>query len=188
MHLKDQVIEAETIVLSAGILPAPVVAQLPLAKDRHGHLLVEGTMRCKDRPEIWAIGDCASIPDPQGKPYPKLAQFAMRQARTLADNLYEALEGKSPAPFEFKMLGLMAALGHYKGLGTVMGIRIRGFFAWWFRRTYYLTVMPRWAQRIRIVADWTIALFFRPDISKVDLGREQVARMRPAPMEHAETK
>jgi NADH dehydrogenase len=179
VHLKDQVIEAETIVLSAGILPSPVVAQLPLPKDRHGYLIVENTMRCKDRPEIWAIGDCASIPDPQGKPYPKLAQFAMRQAKTLADNLHAVIRGKPVVPFEFKELGLMAALGHYKGLGTVFGIRIRGFFAWWVRRTYYLLVMPRWAQRIRIVADWTIALFFRPDISKVDLGREQVARMRP---------
>jgi NADH dehydrogenase len=188
VHLKDQVIEAETIVLSAGILPAPVVANLPLPRDRHGYLMVENTMRCKDRPEIWAIGDCASIPDPQGKPYPRLAQFAMRQATTLADNLYAVLDGKSPAPFEFKELGLMAALGHYKGLGTVFGIRIRGFFAWWLRRTYYLSVMPRWAQRIRIVADWTLALFFRPDISKVDLGREQVARMRPAPVDDAGTK
>jgi len=183
VHLKDRVIEAETIVLSAGILPAPAVAQMELPKDRHGHLIVENTMRCKDRPEIWAIGDCASIPDPQGKPYPKLAQFAMRQADTLADNLYGLLDGKPPAAFKFKELGLMAALGHYKGLGTVFGIRIRGFFAWWLRRTYYLKVMPRWAQRIRIVADWTIALFFRPDISKVDLGREQVARMRLTPME-----
>jgi NADH dehydrogenase len=178
VHLKDRVIEAETILLSAGILPSPVVANLPLPKDKHGHVIVDGTMRCKDRPEIWALGDCASIPDAQGKPYPKLAQFAMRQAKTLADNIVAVLEGRPPTPFEFKMLGLMAALGHYKGLGTVMGIRIRGFFAWWVRRTYYLSVMPRWAQRVRIVADWTVALFFRPDISKVDLGREQVSAMR----------
>jgi NADH dehydrogenase len=94
VHLKDQVIEAETIVLSAGILPAPVVAQLPLPKDRHGHLMVENTMRCKDRPEIWAAGDCASVPDSQGHPYPKLAQFAMRQAGALADNLYAAMDNK----------------------------------------------------------------------------------------------
>jgi NADH:ubiquinone reductase (H+-translocating) len=178
VHLKDRSIDAETIVLSAGILPSPIVAQIPLPKDRHGHLIVDGAMRCKERPEIWAIGDCASIPDAQGKPYPKLAQFAMRQAKTLADNLHGVLDGKPPAPFEFKTLGLMAALGHNKGLGTILGIRIRGFLAWWVRRTYYLMVMPRWSQRIRIVADWTIALFFRPEISKVDLGREQVALMR----------
>jgi len=181
VHLKDRIIEAETIVLSAGILPSPVVAQMPLQKDRNGHVMVDSAMRCKDRPEIWAIGDCASIPGPDGKPYPKLAQFAMRQAVVLAENIHAVLDGQSPKPFEFKQLGLMAALGHYRGIGTVFGINIRGFFAWWLRRTYYLTVMPRIAQRIRIVADWTLALFFRPDISKVDLGRAQVARMRSVP-------
>jgi NADH dehydrogenase len=178
VRLKDRTIEAETILLAAGILPNPVVANLSLNKEKHGYLIVDATMRCKERPEIWALGDCASIPDPSGKPYPALAQFAMRQAKTLADNIVAVLDGKPPAPFEFKMLGLMAALGHNKGVGTVVGIQIRGFFAWWVRRTYYLSVMPRWAQRVRIVADWTIALFFRPDISKVDLGREQVIAMR----------
>jgi NADH dehydrogenase len=178
VHLKDQVIEADTIVLSAGILPNPVVAALPVKKDKNGHVVVDGAMRCGERLEVWAIGDCASIPDSQGKPYPKLAQFAMRQANTLAANLVAVIDGKQPEPFEFKMLGLLAAIGHYKGVGTVLGFQIRGFFAWWFRRTYYLSVMPRWSQRIRIVADWTIALFFRPEISKVDLGREQVSKMR----------
>ena len=72
VHLKDKVIEADTIVLSAGILPNPVVTKLPLARDKHGHVMVENTMRSKERPEIWAIGDCASIPDANGKPYPKL--------------------------------------------------------------------------------------------------------------------
>ena len=98
----------------------------------------------------------------------------------MANNLHATLEGKEIKPFEFKTLGLMAALGHEKGLGTVMGVRIRGFFAWWARRTYYLICFHAAAglQRIRIVADWTIALFFRPEISKVDLGREQVAKMR----------
>lgn len=81
------------------------------------------------------------------------------------------------------MLGLLAALGHNKGIGTIVNFQIRGFFAWWFRRTYYLSVMPRIAQRIRIVVDWTIALFFRPEISKVDLGREQITRMRTIPTE-----
>jgi NADH:ubiquinone reductase (H+-translocating) len=179
VHTKDQTFEADTIVLSAGILPDPIVAQLPLERDKHGNLVVEQTLRSKARPEIWAMGDCASIPDGRGGTYPKLAQFSMRQAKTMADNLIAVVDGKPIRPFVFKTLGLLAALGHYKGLGTVMGIQIKGFFAWWFRRTYYLSVMPRWSQRVRIVADWTIALFFRPDISKVDLGREQVRWMRP---------
>jgi NADH dehydrogenase len=57
-------------------------------------------------------------------------------------------------------------------------VRLTGFLAWWIRRTYYLFQMPRWERRLRIVLDWTVALFFRPDITKVELRveREQVAR------------
>ena len=73
VHLKDEILEASTIVLSAGIVPSPIVAMLPVEKDWHGKIAVEATMRCKQHPEVWAAGDCASIPDPTGKPYPDLA-------------------------------------------------------------------------------------------------------------------
>src|SRR5262249_44307091 len=59
---EEETIEAETIVLAAGIIPNPVVAGLPVEKDKRGHIVVEATMRCGSRPEVWALGDCASIP------------------------------------------------------------------------------------------------------------------------------
>src|SRR3954454_6640134 len=58
LHLAGETIEAETIVLAAGIIPSPVVAELPVEKDRHGHIVVDGTMRCPSHPEVWALGDC----------------------------------------------------------------------------------------------------------------------------------
>jgi NADH dehydrogenase len=63
-------------------------------------------------------------------------------------------------------------------VALVMGVRLTGFLAWWIRRTYYLFQMPRWERRLRIVLDWTVALFFRPDLTKVELRveREQVAQ------------
>ena len=64
----------------------------------------------------------------------------------------------------------MAALGHTAAVATVMGVHLTGFPAWWVRRTYYLLQMPRWDRRLRIVLDWTVALFFRPDVTKVELG------------------
>ena len=73
VHLQDDTLEADTIVLAAGIVPNPVVAGLPVEKDRRGHIVVEGTMRCPSHPEVWALGDCASIPAPDGKAYPALA-------------------------------------------------------------------------------------------------------------------
>jgi hypothetical protein len=78
----------------------------------------------------------------------------------------------------FRSLGTMASLGHTRAVARVFGVRLTGLVAWWLRRTYYLFQMPRWDRRVRIVLDWTVALFFRPDITRVDLRveREQVSR------------
>jgi NADH dehydrogenase len=180
VHLKDEILEASTIVLSAGIVPSPFVASLPVEKDRHGKIAVEATMRCEQHPELWAAGDCASIPDPDGKPYPDLAQHAMREARVLADNIYATVNGLPTKPFVYKTKGIMASLGHHRGVAAAMGIPLRGFLAWWLRRSYYLLVTPRIAQRIRIVADWTLALFFLPSLSKLDLKSEREMLLRYA--------
>jgi NADH:ubiquinone reductase (H+-translocating) len=126
------------------------------------------------------MGDCAEIPGPDGRPYPALAQHAIREARQLARNVVAVIEGRTPSPFIFRSLGTLASLGHTDAVGLVLGVRLSGFLAWWIRRTYYLFQMPRWDRRLRIVLDWTVALFFWPDITKVELQveREQVKRAR----------
>ena len=178
VHLKDEVVEASTIILSAGITPSPLVARLPLEKDRRGKLVVDGTMQCKQRPEIWAAGDCASIPDAEGKPYPELAQHAMREAKVLAENIYATIHDQPLNPFVYKSKGIMASLGQHRGVAAAMGIPLRGFTAWWIRRSYYLLVIPRMAQRIRLVLEWTLALFFAPPLSKLDLRTEREMLLR----------
>jgi NADH dehydrogenase len=180
VHLKDETLEASTIVLSAGIVPSPIVALLPVEKDRHGKIAVEATMRCKQHPEVWAAGDCASIPDPTGKPYPDLAQHAMREAKVLADNIYATVNRLPMRPFVYKTKGVMASLGHHRGVAAAMGVPLRGFLAWWLRRSYYLLVTPRMAQRVGLVADWTIGLFFHPSLSKIDLKTEREMLLRYA--------
>src|SRR5262249_25190069 len=96
VHLPGETIEADTVVLAAGVVPSPVVAELPVEKDKRGHIVVDWTMRCKSRPEVWALGDCASIPNPEGKPYPNLAQHAMREAKALARNISAVINGQPP--------------------------------------------------------------------------------------------
>jgi NADH dehydrogenase len=180
VHVGGETLEAGTIVLSAGILPSPLVATLPLEKGRHGELIVDATMRCPSRPEVWALGDCASIPSPNGKPYPTLAQHALREAKALAGSLHAVLHGGSPRPFVYHIKGLMGSLGHKKAFAQVLGVRLRGFLAWWVRRTYYLAQVPGWTRRLHVVMDWTMALFFRPDIVKIDTAREAELLLRDA--------
>jgi NADH dehydrogenase len=172
VHLSDDTIQADTIILAAGIVPNPVVAGLSVEKDRRGHIEVDETMRSKSHSDVWALGDCASVPAPNGKPYPNLAQHALREAKVLAGNIVAVLDDRQPRPFVYDTLGMMGSMGHSKAFGQLLKVRIHGVLAWFVRRTYYLMQMPGWSRRLRIMVDWTFALLFRPDIVKVDLDSE----------------
>jgi NADH:ubiquinone reductase (H+-translocating) len=180
IHLANETVDAGTIVLAAGIVPSAVAAGIAVAHDERGRIAVDATMRSISHPEVWALGDNAAIPAPDGRPYPPLAQHAVREAKTLAGNIAAVVDRRAPAPFVFRSLGTMASLGHSRAVAEVFGVRLTGFPAWWLRRTYYLMQMPRWDRRLRIVLDWTVALFFRPDITKVDVAAEQ-AKLPGAP-------
>ncbi len=178
VHLADETIAADTIVLAAGNVPNPVVAGLPVEKDRSGHIVVEPTLRCRSHPEVWAIGDCASIPGPDGKPYPSLAQHALRRPRCWPRASSPSLDGRPPQPFVYHTLGMMGSLGHGKGFGQFLKVRVHGFPAWFIRRTYYLLQMPGWGRKLRTMIDWTFALLFRPDVVKVGLDSETALLLR----------
>lgn len=180
VHLADETIDAGTIVLAAGIVPSAIAGAIPVLHDPRGRIAVDETMRSRSHPEVWALGDCAAIPAPDGSLYPALAQHTVREARQLARNIHAVTQRRPPAPFVFQPLGTMASLGHTRAVARVFGLRLTGFPAWWVRRTYYLFQMPRWERRLRIVLDWTVALFFRPDTTKVELRveREQAQQVR----------
>jgi NADH dehydrogenase len=178
VRVGNETIDAGTIVVAAGIVPSVVSRAIPVLHDERGRIAVAETMRSRSHANVWALGDCAAIPGPDGRPYPALAQHTVREARHLARNIQAVIEERLPTPFVFRPLGTMASLGHTRAVALVFGVRLRGFLAWWLRRTYYLFQMPRWDRRLRVVLDWTVALFFRPDITKVELRveREQVLR------------
>ena len=180
VHLANETIDTGTVVLAAGTVPSAIASAIRVVHDQRGRIAVDGTMRSRSHPHVWALGDCAAIPGPDGHPYPALAQHTVREARQLARNIQNVIEGRLAAPFVFHPLGTMASLGHTRAVALVFGVRLTGFPAWWIRRTYYLFQMPRWDRRLRIVLDWTVALLFRPDITKVELRveREQVQQAR----------
>ena len=178
VHLANESISADTIILAAGVTPNPMLAGLPVAKDKRGCIVVEQTMRCPGHPDVWALGDCACVPAPDGKPYPPLAQHALREAKVLAGNIYRVLSGRSPQPYVHQSLGMMGSLGHYMGFAQLLKLRVHGFPAWFIRRTYYLLQMPGWSRRLRMMIDWTFGLLFRPDIVKIDLDSETALLLR----------
>ncbi len=177
VHMPEgESIEAATIVVATGVKTNPLLDCFALEKDKRGRLMTEPSMLCRGQQDVWALGDCAHIPDPEGKPYPQLAQHAMREARVLASNIAASIGAGSGKeikaklePFVYHTMGTLAALGHYRGVARIKKIKLRGFFAWWVWRTYYLFQMPRWNRRLRIMLDWIVALLFKNDIAELDL-------------------
>jgi NADH dehydrogenase len=119
-----------------------------------------------------------------GKFYPPTAQHGLRQGVVVAENIEAAILGRLPKPFRFKMLGQLASIGHRTGVAMVFGIKFSGFIAWWFWRSVYLMKLPRLAKKLRVMASWTLDIFFGQEIEQtisvgdIDALSGQLARVR----------
>ena len=179
-------IPAATLIWTAGVKPSPVIDSLPCQKER-GRLLVNENMGVPGVSGLWAAGDCAAIPDVAsgaGKFYPPTAQHGLREGVMVAKNIEAAILGRPQKPFRFRMLGQLASIGHHTGVAMMFGIKFSGFIAWWFWRSVYLMKLPRLARKLRVMASWTLDLFFGREIEQMITVRDiealsgQVARMR----------
>lgn len=160
-----EALPCHTLVWAAGVAPHPLLATLDLTKGTGGRIEVDSALRSVGRPEVWALGDCAAVPDlARGGACPPTAQHALRQGNVLADNVAAVLHGKEPTPFKYKPLGLMAGLGRRSAVAEVFGLRFSGFVAWWLWRTVYLMKLPGLERKVRVALDWTLDLVFPPDI------------------------
>ena len=168
----EQEIATETLVWTAGAFPNPILKDLAIERDKRGAALVENTLAVKGHAGLWALGDCAVVPDARtGKPCPPTAQFALRQARTLARNLRASINGQALKPFHFDSLGTLCVVGHHTACAEIKGYKFSGFFAWFLWRTLYLSKLPGLERKVRVVSDWTIELFFPRDIVQtIDFG------------------
>jgi NADH dehydrogenase len=165
VHLSDgTIINAKTIVWTAGTAPNPLLAELPCEKDR-GRIKANEYLEVPGWPGVWALGDCAVVPNPKtGQPYPPTAQHALRQGRVLARNIAAAARGGRKKPFVFNTLGQLAAIGRRTGVANILGVNFSGFIAWWLWRTIYLSKLPRAEKKIRVALDWTLDLLFSKDL------------------------
>jgi NADH dehydrogenase len=157
-------IPANTLVWTAGTAPNPLLAALPCPKER-GRLVANAFMEVPGWPGVWALGDCAVIPDPRtGQPYPPTAQHALRQGRLLADNILAAISGGPKRPFAFRTIGLLASIGRRTGVARILGVNFSGFVAWWLWRTIYLGKLPRLEKKVRVALAWALDLVFAKDL------------------------
>ena len=161
-------ISSRTLVWTAGIVPSPLIASIPSSKER-GRLVVNQFLQLPAWPNVWAIGDCAFVPDlrNEGKSHPPTAQHAMREAKIVAQNIVAALSGRTLRAFSFKTIGLLASVGRRMGVARIFRFNFSGFFAWWMWRTVYLSKLPGLDKKVRVAFDWTLDLLFPKDVCAV---------------------
>jgi NADH dehydrogenase len=159
------VIPTRTVVWTAGTAPHPLVGMLPCACER-GRIKVDQFLQVPKWPGVWAIGDCACVADIRnaGKSHPPTAQHAVREAKVAADNIVAAIRGEVKRPFDFALIGQLAAIGRRTGVAKVLGVKFSGFIAWWLWRTIYLAKLPRFEKKLRVAIDWTMDLLFPKDL------------------------
>ena len=157
-------VPAGTLVWATGVRASPLAAEWGLPVDERGRVVVDPTLAVTGMTGIWSLGDCAAVPNAAtpGRLDPPTCQHALRQARCLAANLTGP-----PRPYSYRMLGQVATLGRYKGIADVLGVRLRGFPGWFVTRSYHLYALPMLRRKIRVVADWTVSLFFRRDVAEL---------------------
>lgn len=159
-------VESHTAIWAAGTAPQPVIAALPCA-DKRGRIEVNEFMEVADYPHVWALGDCAMVPDPHtGKFYPPTAQHATREGARVGHNIAAAIEGKESdkRAFIYESQGMLAPLGHRSAVADIKGVKFSGFFAWFLWRMIYLGKLPGWDRKIRVALDWFLDIFLPKDI------------------------
>ncbi|MCZ6549733.1 MAG: FAD-dependent oxidoreductase [Deltaproteobacteria bacterium] len=164
-------IPTKTLVSTVPSAPNPLVADLPCKKEK-GKIVVTEFLEVPDFPGVWALGDCAWVPDyKSGQACPPTAQHAIREARCLATNIVATMRDRNKKRFSFNTLGKLAALGHHSAVGEVLGFKISGVLAWLMWRAIYLMKLPRLDRKIRVATDWFLDLILPPDIVQIKTER-----------------
>jgi NADH dehydrogenase len=173
------VIQTHTIVWSTGVTPSKLIANLPCEHDKGHRIISNSYLEVAGYPGVYALGDCASITDPNtGKPYPPTAQHAIRQGKVAAKNIISTIKGKEVGggesdrkrkkkKFVYKTKGMMAEIGKRTGVATLFGFKIHGFVAWWLWRTFYLANLPTNQKKLKVMLDWFMDLLFKPDVAMI---------------------
>ena len=167
----DEELRTRTLVWTAGTAPHPLLQTLPVPRRRRGGVVVDATLAVPGRKGVWALGDCAVVPHGSGgETCPPTAQFAVRQAALLARNIRARLKGLPPRAFHFRSLGSLCVVGYHTACAEIKGLRFSGPFAWLLWRAIYLSKLPGFERKARVLVDWLLELFFpRDTVQTLDL-------------------
>ena len=176
-------IPSYSIIWTAGVAPSKLIATLECEHDKENRIRANNYLEILGYEGVaYATGDCASIINPiTGKSYPPTAQHAIRQGKVAANNIIFEIKGnRSKKHLDYKTRGMMAEIGRRDGIAMLYGIKLHGFIAWWMWRTFYLVNLPTRSKKLKVFLDWTMDLFFKPDVSYFTFPQRHNYHKHPA--------
>ncbi len=166
-------IETGMIVCTIGTETHSLIKDLGLPLEK-GRLKTHPDMKVSGTTNLWSLGDCALIPNAyDGRPSPATAQFAVQQARQLAENLKCVSQGATTKPFNFRPRGMLASIGHRNAVAVIYGVKLSGFIAWFLWRGIYLAKLPTFSRKLEVAISWAVGIPFPPNIVQLRLSKEQ---------------
>jgi NADH dehydrogenase len=189
VHLKPAIageteIVAHTVIWTAGVTPAPSVRSSGAPLGKHHGIVVDACCRVDGTPNVWALGDCAEIPNGRGESYAPTAQNATREGTLVAHNIVAAIRGEEQQAFEYTPIGELAIVGKRAGVASLYGFHLSGIVAWAAWRVIYLAKAPTMQQRLRIGLEWLLDLIVGRELDAI--GGSSKARQPAAPRENRE--
>jgi NADH:ubiquinone reductase (non-electrogenic) len=150
------------LVWAAGNTAGTLIRNCGFPKDNRNKLIIDHYLKVQGEESIYAIGDCAEIPD---EPFPVTAQTAESQGKYTAKSLNRIARGKKPKPFKYRDLGMLAYIGGHKALANLKQYKGSGFVTWLFWRSVYLTKLVSLKNKILVLFDWFKTFVFGRDVS-----------------------
>ena len=184
VHLKDEILEADTIIWAAGVAANSLAKNLGADIDRAGRIIVNGDCSLPGHAEVFAIGDIAAFKDADGNLLPGVSPVAMQQGRHVAESIRRRLDGEHPTAFTYFDKGTMATIGRSRAVAETWGLHMSGFMAWLAWLFVHLWFLVGFKNRIFVLLQWVFSyVFYRrgarliTNIEAVeDLGRRQRRR------------
>lgn len=162
----SEVVPTCTLIWVAGILSNPQVAQVDARRDNIGRVKVNKYLEVLDFPNVYAVGDCAHFEDPKsGRPIPPKAHTGVRQAKVATHNILADIRGREKQPYIYSNPFDVVPLGPSKAVVSFHGLRIYGLLARFLWIAGYTALVPQTYNRVRILVDWLLSLFFGRDMT-----------------------
>jgi NADH:ubiquinone reductase (H+-translocating) len=147
-------IPACTTIWAAGVLASPLGRSLGAPVDRAGRVLVNPDLSLPGHPEVFVVGDLASLNDAQGRPLPGTAPVAMQQGDCAADNILRLIAGREARPFRYRDRGNMATIGRNSAVADIKGLRLTGFLAWLAWAVVHVLNLIGFRNRVLVALQW----------------------------------